>query len=138
VWDLWPEKKGTPKVNQRDHREENDPGFERADVTPLIKNRYTMQRFAYDVDVLEPVVAILPMQAVPGWQATLDDQPVPVFSAGPDMLGVYLKEGAHRLVFTWHLPKLGLISLLMTFCSLALVLGILSFAAVRRIRLLRR
>lgn len=135
VWNLLPKKKavGAAKIPGKDHREEIDPGFEIADIKTLTdeKNRFSVQRFAYDVDALRPVLAVLPMQAVPGWTASLDDKPLPVFSTGPDMVGVLIPEGAHRLVFTWKMPPLGSITLAISLITLAFVLFILGHAAVR-------
>jgi hypothetical protein len=133
-WDLWPFKKSASKIQTRDHREELDPGVAMADITALTRNSLSIQRFAYDIDVLRPLIAILPMQAVPGWRSFLDGEPAYTFAAGPDMVGVYIPEGAHRLVFKWELPMLGLVSLLLTLISLAIVLSLLMPAAVRRIR----
>lgn len=131
LWDLLPNKKPTPIIQAKDHCEETDPGFKIAEVRSLTENRLSVQRFAYDVDALAPVIAILPMQAVPGWTATLDDKPLPVFAAGPDMVGVFIPEGAHRLVFLWKLPFLGLSTLLISLTALAFVLGVLGHAAFR-------
>ncbi len=131
IWDIFPNEKVIPKIQAKDRREEIDPGFDIVYVDALVdNNRYSVQRYAYDVDVLRPAVAILPMQAVPGWTATLNDIPTYVFAAGPDMVGVFLPEGAHRLVFTWKLPALGLITLITSLVALAFVLIILGRAAV--------
>lgn len=137
VWDLWPEQRRTPRIPTRDHREESDPGFEKASVTRLTKNSRSVQYFAFDVDVLDPVVAILPMEAVPGWNIILDGKPAYTTAAGPDLVGVYLNEGAHRVEFRWELPPLGFVSLLMTFISLGIVLIVLLPAAWRWFRQFR-
>ncbi len=130
VWDLLPGNKPTPHSLARDHCEELDPGFKVAEVTSLTEhNRLSVQRFAYDVDALRSVIAILPMQAVPGWTAMLDGAPLPIFAAGPDMVGVYIPEGAHRLEFVWKLPPLGFWTLVATLVALAIVLIVLSRAA---------
>ena len=64
------------------------------------------------------------MQAVPGWTATLDGEPHPTFGAGPDLVGVLVPKGAHRLSFTWKMPPLGWVSLAMTLSGLLVVLCI--------------
>jgi hypothetical protein len=134
-WDLLPNKKANPKVQVKDHREEMDPGFEIADVTELSdNNRLSVQRFAFDVDALRPTTTILPTEAVPGWTATLDDKPMPLFAAGPDLVGVVIPEGAHRLVFTWLMPKIHKLALIVSLSTLALVIGILGLAGYRAIR----
>ena len=135
LWDFLPKSPPVSKIPAKDHREELDPGFMVADVTALTdNNRLSVQRFAYDVDALKPVTAILPMEAVPGWTATLDDKPIPVFASGPDMLGVRIPEGAHRLVFTWKMPLLGSATLAVSLITLAFVLFILGLAGYRAVR----
>jgi hypothetical protein len=62
------------------------------------------QRFAFDVDALEPTLAFLPTSAIPGWTATLDGKRTEVLSAGPDLVAVALPRGAHRLAFSWKMP----------------------------------
>ena len=126
------------KHGTRFHREERDPGLDVATVTQLREGSSSVQNFAFDVDLLKPLVAILPMQAAPGWGATLDGISLPSFPAGPDMVGVYLPKGAHRLVFSWRMPmrdKLwGAISLI----ALGFVLLIWIRAIRRRVRKLNR
>ncbi len=134
-WDLLPNKKSGAKIQAKDHREEMDPGFEIADVTELTdNNRLSVQRFAFDVDALRPVTTILATEAVPGWTATLDDKPMPVFAAGPDLVGVEIPEGAHRLVFTWQMTRMHKLTLIVSLVALALVLGILGLAGYRAVR----
>ncbi len=99
-----PEQKQKKKRQVSIHREEQDPGFQIVEVEQLDKGSSSMQHFAFDVDVLEPLVAVLPMQAVPGWTAMLDGEPTVAFPTGPDMVGVFLPKGAHRLVFHWKMP----------------------------------
>jgi hypothetical protein len=66
--------------------------------------RRSNQRFAFDVDALEPALAVLPTSAIPGWTAALDGERTEVFSAGPDLVAVVLPRGAHRLAFAWEMP----------------------------------
>ena len=70
---------------------------------------------------MRPVVAMLPMEAAPGWTATLDGEPWPVFSGAGDMVGTRLPVGAHRLVFTWQMPAFDRVTL---WCTLAGLLGV--------------
>jgi hypothetical protein len=95
------------------------------------------QRYAYDVDLLEPMVMVLPTAAVPGWNARLDDEPLPVFAAGPDMVGVLVPAGVHRLRFTWAMPGWQAALLYGSLVALglallALVLGLAGRVALRR------
>lgn len=107
IWKLLPTAFKRPrKANaEKDHREEMDPGFENVWVKMRLPKGRSSQYYEFDVDVLEPSVAILPMEAVPGWKADLSGSPLPAFPAGPDMLGVLLPPGANRLTFYWVMPK---------------------------------
>jgi hypothetical protein len=136
-WEALPNRKRPSKTQPKDHREEIDPGFDIADITYHRQNWRSQQRFAFDIDALRPVIAVLPMEAAPGWTATLDGKPLTTFATGPDMVGVLVPKGAHRLLFTWKMPSLGWISLLMTFFGLLVVAGIWLVSAwqwVRRVK----
>lgn len=133
-WADLPKFEGTQKPVPRDHLEELDPGFEIADIKRLTTNRYSVQRYVFDVDTLEDMVMVLPTQAAPGWGATLDGKPHPTFSTGPDMVGMVIPEGAHRLEIDWRMPRLGWISLWLSVAGLLFVLGIWIFDAVRKFR----
>lgn len=74
----------------------------RAELEPDPRRSY--QSYRFDVEAAGDLVAILPVQAVSGWQATLDGAPVAVFASGPDFVGTVVPAGAHRLVFTWTMP----------------------------------
>lgn len=108
-WDLLPkpafDRPRTAKAEVT-HREEQDPVYDIGEVRALDPKARTRQNYFFDVDLLEPTVAILPNEAVPGWIATIDGQPAPVFPAGPDMIGVELPAGAHRLVMRWRLTDM--------------------------------
>ncbi|MDD5309788.1 MAG: hypothetical protein PHU25_20930 [Deltaproteobacteria bacterium] len=66
--------------------------------------KLTAQRYAFDIEFLGPLLALLPTEAAPGWTTSLDGRPLPTFPSGPDMLGVRLPAGAHRVVFSWRMP----------------------------------
>ena len=107
-----------PKPAPFTDREEANPVFEVTEINMLDLGRHTFQNFAFDVDNQQPIVAVLPMQNVPGWHAILDGVPIPVFSTGPDMVGVDLPGGAHRLVFEWRMPLSETISLYISLAAL--------------------
>jgi hypothetical protein len=135
VWALLPAGlPPTPKGPREDEREELDPGLEISDARMLDLGRRSFQEFVFDVDNLEPAVAILPMESVPGWSATLDGRPHPVFAAGPDLLGVYLPAGAHRLGVEWKMPFRHRLALLVSLAALAAVLGFWVAGVARRAR----
>ncbi len=66
--------------------------------------RRTSQHFSFDIDALEPSLAVLPTVSVPGWQAALDGKLVDIYSAGPSLTAVALPQGSHHLVFAWQMP----------------------------------
>jgi hypothetical protein len=113
-------------------REELDPGLERVTLTQRFPRGRSYQYYEFDVDALEPVIAVLPVNNVPGWRADLDGEPWPVFSTGPDMAGVRLPAGAHRLVFWWEMPAAHRAARWLTLAALLLVLLDWSRALVRR------
>jgi hypothetical protein len=119
-------------------REELDPGLA---VTRIERSQplgRSHQYFEFWVDALEPVVAVLPAERVPGWRAELDGEPLPVFSTGPDLCGVLLPAGAHRLVFHWEMPAWQRAMQLVSLGGLVFVLGVWGMGAARRLRPRRR
>jgi hypothetical protein len=80
------------------------PASAEVEITRYDDPRRSSQRYNFDVDALEPTVAVLPTAAVPGWIARIDGSRAPAFAAGPDMLGVWLPAGAHRVEFEWQMP----------------------------------
>ncbi len=95
---------GKIKARDRTYREDDDPGIEVANIEMKPSPRHSAQRYTFEIDALEDVVAILPTKAVPGWNAHLDGVALPVFPAGPDMVGVIVPQGAHDLSFEWRMP----------------------------------
>jgi hypothetical protein len=134
VWDLLPEEYRPARPGgQEDAREELDPGLEISDIRMRSLHKRSFQRFVFDVDNLRPLVAVLPMESVPGWGATLDGKPLPEFATGPDMVGVHLPAGAHRLEFDWRMPTRHILSLLASLAALAVVLGLWIGGAARTV-----
>jgi hypothetical protein len=97
VWDLIPRNGETPDPTGATATTE-------ARLHPLEQGAATHQRFAFTLNRQTAAVAILPLVAVPGWQAFLDGAPLDIFPAGPDMLGLLLPAGQHELVVRWDLP----------------------------------
>jgi hypothetical protein len=87
----------------------------------------TAQRYTFDVELLEPALAVLPTEAAPGWAATVDGRPSPVFPTGPDMLGVRLPRGSHRVAFAWRMPGADRAAAWASVLGLALALASLLF-----------
>ena len=142
IWDsLPPDMKPTPTSRSRKfpHREAVDPGFDIAEVKQLDTASRRTQHFVFDLDLLEPAVVILPMENIPGWGATLDGEPLQVFSTGPDMVGAFIPKGAHRIVYRWKMPTWQRVTLWISLAAVAAILCIWLLAAVGRLaRGLRR
>jgi hypothetical protein len=124
-----------PTQNQKpdDERDELDPGLEVADIEMLTPPARTFQRYWFDVDNLKPIVAVLPVENAPGWSATLDGAPHPLFSTGPDLIGVRIPRGAHRLSFQWKMPARHLAWVLVSLAAVLWVLGVWARAIYRRL-----
>jgi hypothetical protein len=133
VWTLLSGPKPIPRGSDAE-LEELDPGLDASEIAMLDLRRKSFQRFVFDVDDLKPVIALLPMEAVPGWSAVLDGRPLPSFAAGPDLVGVYLPSGAHRLELRWDMPMRHLVALLASLSALAAVLGAWAVRGARAIR----
>jgi hypothetical protein len=114
-------------------REEHDPALELAEIRRHDLWGRSRQHFLFDIDALEPLLYVLPMQQMPGWRAELDGEPLPMFSAGPDLIGVSVPAGAHRLAFHWEMPGFDRGTIWASLAGLALVLGIWFRAAFRRV-----
>ncbi|MDJ0765473.1 MAG: hypothetical protein QNJ97_21005 [Myxococcota bacterium] len=126
LWDVLPASMQRPPEakGEKIHREEQDPGFENAWVERQKSPTRRFQKFVFNVDVLEPMIAVLPMETVPGWHAALDGKPLPAFATGPDLLGVHLPKGAHQLVFYWEMPRWHKLTVWISLLALAIVIGI--------------
>jgi hypothetical protein len=137
-WDLLPkptfERPRTAKAENA-HREETDPVYDIAEVRAVVPKVRTRQNYFFDVDLLEPVVAVLPNDAAPGWSATLNGQPLPTFPAGPNLVGVELPAGAHRLVMRWRLTQMHQLA---NFASLAAVIIIALSYLLTAIKMLNK
>lgn len=133
AWSLLPGAKPSPRGALEEQREEIDPGLDVSEAEMLDLRHKTFQRFAFDVDNLRPVIAVLPMERVPGWTASLDGAPIPAFATGPDLVGVYLPRGAHRLEIRWEMPTRHVLSLLLTLAALAIVVAAWAAGAARAV-----
>lgn len=136
VWSLLPAEHGpAPRAAAKaEEREELDPGLEVSQIEMVDLRRRTYQDFVFDVDNLRPVVAVLPMENAPGWSALLDGRPYPSFSVGPDLVGVHLPAGAHRLELEWRMPLRHRLALFTSLAALVAVLGVWFSGAARAVR----
>jgi len=136
AWDLLPFDKPSGHVVDGE-REELDPGLDQSEIEMLDLGKRSFQHFVFDIDNLKPVIAVLPMEMVPGWNAVLDGEAIPSFSTGPDLVGVRLPAGAHRLELRWDMPTRHLIALLVSLAALAFVMGAWLLAAAKALAFAR-
>lgn len=137
IWDALPESmKATKFEKAPSENDELDPGLEVATVEMLEPPMRTFQNYWFDVDNTEPVVALLPVENFPGWTVDIDGDKGQLFSAGPDLVGVHLPRGAHRLAFHWSMPTAHRVWLWVSIATSAWVLMVWFLAIVSR--LLRR
>ncbi len=116
------------------HRDATDPGLDIVQINRLDKSTRSTQNFVFDIDALAPAIAVLPFEAAPGWTARIDGREVPIFSTGPDMVGIALPAGAHRVQFQWIMPSWHfwtLILSLLAFCGVV-GLGVKDYVRKRR------
>jgi len=105
-------------------REEMDPGLEVTRLRHLKSGQHTRQRFVYDIENVEPVVAVLPLERYPGWKAYRNGEEIPVFATGPDLVGVNLEPGVHRLNLVWEMPLRDRLCIVWTLLAVLFVLGV--------------
>ena len=60
------------------------------------------QRTVLDVTLGRPGLVILAEVFYPGWKLTIDGEPAPIYRANRLMRGAAVKEGKHRLVYTYE------------------------------------
>ena len=125
-------KKSSISASATIKREEMNPAMEVTEITMLKPKHHTFQNFAFDVDAEKAITAVLPMENVPGWRAVVDGTVTPVFSTGPDLVGIHLRAGAHRVVFEWRMPRRHVATLIISLLAIAVVLAVWGFAIYRR------
>lgn len=114
-----------------------EDGASAVEITEYHDPARPSQRYALDADALVSTVVVLPTAAVEGWTARLDGEPLPVFPTGPDMVGVWLPAGAHRLELTWQMPVWEGATMVLSLVALAIVVLVLALVAAGRITLRR-
>ena len=102
------------------HRDELDPALEVAEIRLQEDPLRSCQRYDFDVEALREIIAVLPTVPVPGWEVTVDGEPVESFAAGPDLLAFFLPEGAHRVSARWSMPAVDRLFLLLSLLALLL------------------
>ena len=126
-----PPPSSTNRVRERD---EENPVFEQAHIALVPPKRHTFQHFAFDAELLQPMSAVLPMENYPGWKAYLDGREIPVFSTGPNLVGVHLPRGVHRVRFAWEMPARDRAMLWLSIVSALLVVVYWVRRSVRAVR----
>ncbi len=123
-WQALPKEINSAGTNMRiTQREENDPGLEVTQIEPVKPSKHTLQQFVFDVENIEPVIAVLPLNLYPGWKAYLNGEEIPTFATGPDLVGVHLESGVHRLKLKWEMPLHHRLLVVLCLLSLLLVIG---------------
>ncbi|MBN2530960.1 MAG: hypothetical protein JXR76_31525 [Deltaproteobacteria bacterium] len=123
-WPALPKGINSAGVNMRiTLREEVDPGLEIAQIEHVKPEKHTYQQFVFDVENVEPVIAVLPMNLYPGWKAYLNGEEIPTFSTGPDLVGVHLEKGVHRLKFRWEMPVHHRLFVYLSILAMLIIIG---------------
>lgn len=115
-------------------REEIDPGLEIAQIERIKPKMHSRQQFVFDVENIQPVIATIPMGRYPGWRAYLNGKEIPIFSTGPDLVGVHLKKGVHRLKLKWEMPFRHKIMIYTTILALLFILVVWARRTTRCVR----
>src|SRR5690606_36973002 len=70
--------------------------------SPVSITTYQPEHIELSVDAAAPALLILTDSFYPGWQATLDGEPVTILQTDVLFRGVFVPEGEHRLVMTFE------------------------------------
>ena len=82
---------------------------------------YRPNRIVIETDNPRADTLVLTDLAYPGWQVTLDDQPVPETTIDHMYRGIAIPAGPHRITWTYH-PRSVYIGAILTGCTLLLIL----------------
>jgi hypothetical protein len=66
----------------------------------------TPERLSFEVAAKSDSALVINDEWAPGWKATLDGQPTPIFVTNGDVRGVAVPVGEHRVQMTYHTPGL--------------------------------
>ena len=91
---------------------------------------YTPNRIELEVNLSAPGFLVLSEVWYPGWQATDNDRPLPIYKADHILRGLYLERGAHRVAFTYRPLSLRVGGVISGVSALALI-AYLTWIAVR-------
>jgi hypothetical protein len=99
-------------INTRAFVETDDPSIKEtfdaglglpADTTEFARvTRYLSDRVELDVSAARTGLLVLADAFYPGWQATLDGEPVPILRANRAMRGILLPPGTHTVTFQYR------------------------------------
>lgn len=111
-----------------------------SDLPNLIKERqsastgtpasFKTNEIEQEINAPSPGVYVATVEYSPGWSATVDGRPVPVFKAQVGFVGIEVSSGVHKIVLSYQTPGLRYgfaVSLLTAF-------GILSFYGLKSLR----
>jgi len=91
-------------------------------ITPAKITSYSSNSIIIDTNATESGMLFLSDNHYPGWEATIDDQPVPILKADYSFRAVELPKGPHRVAFEYK-PRSFYIGSIISFVSF-LVLGV--------------
>jgi len=81
------------------------------------------EQIALSVEANHNALLVLADTYYPGWQATLDDQPVHIYRANYLFRGIFVPAGQHRVVFRFK-PQPLLMGVMISVFSLAITIGL--------------
>ena len=93
---------------------------------------YSPQRLEMQVELTDDAILVLSETYHPGWQATLDGAPVPVYRANLAFRAVEVPAGEHRLVMSFQ-PQSFHAGMALSLVSLVVTAGLIGWS-VRRAR----
>jgi len=86
---------------------------------------YEPDSLGYEVNASRPSLLIIPELYYPGWQASVDGEPVKIYRTDYILRGVFVEEGPHRVEFSYE-PASFRNGLILTVLALAAVSGMLA------------
>ncbi|NMB54229.1 MAG: YfhO family protein [Leptolinea sp.] len=87
----------------------------------LIFEKNTPNEIIITVNTKSSAILLLTDNYYPGWNATIDSQPTEIFRANVAFRSVWIPEGKHTVVFSYHPPLLKVSLLLMFFGVMILI-----------------
>jgi hypothetical protein len=103
---------------------------EAAESVKVVVEESGPQRVVLEASLTHPGLVILADVFYPGWMLTIDGQPAPIYRANRLMRGAAVKEGKHRLVYTYE-PRSFQVGAAISLSGIAALLASLSWSVWR-------